>query len=117
MLKNNSAGRLLFWKHGIFHRFANSKLQCGLGRNLNGFTGRGVTAFSGLSLGFYELSESWENKLAVRFHFARCEISYLFEEFLHLRSLHSCGFREVVDYFRLSHALLACTGFGRHSLV
>ena len=117
MLKNNSAEGSLFWQHGIFHSLADAELQCSLGGNLNGFTGCGIAAFSGLSLGFYELSESWENKLTVRLHFARCEISDLLEEFLHLRSLHSCGFREVVDYFRLGHALRACRGFGRHSLV
>jgi hypothetical protein len=65
MLKNNSAGRLLFWKHGIFHSLANSKLQRGLRGNLNGFACRRVSSFTGLSLGFYEFSESWENKLAI----------------------------------------------------
>ena len=67
-------GVLLFWKHGIFHSLTNSKLQRGLGWNLDRFAGRWITAFTGFSLGFYELSESGENKLTVRFHLARCEV-------------------------------------------
>jgi len=65
MLKNNSAVGSLFWKHGIFHPLADSELQCGFRGNLDGFAGRRVPAFAGFSLGFYELSESWENKLTV----------------------------------------------------
>ena len=65
MLKNNSAGRLLFWKHAIFHRFANSKLQRGFRGNLDGFAGRGVSAFTGLSIGFHEFSDAWDNELTV----------------------------------------------------
>jgi hypothetical protein len=119
MLKMNSAELLLllFWKNGIFHSLANSKLQRSFSWNLNRFAGRGVSAFTGFSLGFYELSESGENKLTIRFHFAGSESRQFFEKFLYLGSLHSCGFREVVDYFRLGHALLAWSGFGRHSLV
>jgi hypothetical protein len=117
MLKNKSAEGLLFWQHGIFHSLANAKLQSGFGGNLDRLARRGVSAFTGFSFRFYKLSESGENKLAVRLHFACCEVSHFFEEFLHLRSLHSCGFREVVDNFRLGHALFACSGFGRHSLV
>jgi|tagenome__1003787_1003787.scaffolds.fasta_scaffold18334111_2 hypothetical protein len=117
----NSAGRLLllllFWKNGIFHSLANAKFQRGFGRNLNRFARRGVSAFTGFSLGFYELSESGENKLTIGFHFAGSETAQLFEKLLYLGSLHSCGFREVVNNFRLGHALLACSGFGRHSLV
>ena len=49
--------RLLFWKYGIFHSLANAKLQRGLGWNLDRFAGSGVSAFTGFSLGFHELSD------------------------------------------------------------
>ena len=65
MLKNNSAGRLPFCKHGIFHRLGNAKLQRGLSGNLNGFSGRRVSTFTGLSLGSDEFSESGKNKLSI----------------------------------------------------
>ena len=58
---------LFLWKNGIFHALADSELQCCLGWYLDGFAGRGVSAFSGFSLGFYELAESGEYELAVDF--------------------------------------------------
>jgi len=117
LLKNKSAGISLFWQHGIFHSLTDSKLQRGFRGNLNGFAGRRIATFAGFTLGFHEFSKSGKNKFAIRLHFARGERGQFFEELLHLGSLHAGGFGKVVNNFGLGHALLACSGFGRHSLV
>ena len=45
------------------------------------------------------------------------EVIEFVKELLYLSALHSRLLRKVIKYFRLRHALLACRGFGRHSLV
>ena len=121
MLKMNSAGlyflRLLFWKNGIFHALANSKLQRGLSWNLNRFAGRGISAFTGFSLGLNKQTKTKKNKHTKQKHNTNNKKKQNNKKNQNQGSLHSCGFRDVVDYFRLGHALLTRSGFGRHSLV
>ena len=70
-----SAGFLLFWQHCIFHSFANTKLQSGLGRDLNCCAGSRVPTLTSLSFGLDELAESRKNEFAVSLHFTCSEIT------------------------------------------
>src|ERR1041385_2374379 len=86
-------GLLLLRKNRVFHAFAYAELERGLGRNLNGFARRRVSAFASFSLRAYELAEAGQSKLSVGFDFVAREVGEFFKKFLNLCALQAKLFR------------------------
>src|ERR1700682_1610543 len=105
---------LLFRENCVLQPLSYAKLQRSFSRNLNRFPCRGITAFASFTFRFHELTEARKHEFAVRLHFAGRQVRDLFKELFDLRAFHPSLFGEVVDYFGLSHALLAscCSGHG-----
>src|SRR5688500_13870830 len=90
---------LFFWKNCILHALADTKLQSGFRRYLDGFSGCRISSFACLSLRFDEFAESWKHELAVGFNFSGSQIIEFVKELLYLRAFHASLVCKMIEDF------------------
>ncbi len=105
------------WQDRIFHAFANAELKGCFRGNLDCFPRCRVSSFSRFPFGLHKLAEAGKYEFTIGLNFAGSQVVEFIKKLFYLRTFHSRLFGEMVEDFRLSHALSACRGFGRHSLV